>query len=105
MTSRYAPAIAAVVYDQETHSEADLAFLDAVARADREWIDQLNAAKMNFGAGSEAWQAVKHLATNSRDDAYAVALHEFEAQDEASLSPADRLANTFDHARKLRAEA
>lgn len=82
MATRYAPTIAAVVYDQDSHSETDLAFLDAIARIDREWIDQMNAANKNFGAGSEAWAAVKRLATKSRDDAYAVALHNFEAQEE-----------------------
>lgn len=82
MATRYAPIIAAVVYDQETHSEADLAFLDAIARADREWIDQLSAANKNFGGGSDAWQAVKHLATRVRDDAYAIAMNELEEQDD-----------------------
>jgi hypothetical protein len=75
-------AVAAVVYDQDTHNEADLAFLDAISRADREWLDALNAANLNFGGGSEAWQAVKRLATRSRDKAYAAALAALEAHDE-----------------------
>jgi hypothetical protein len=74
-------AVAAVVWDQETHSEADLAFLAAVSAAGKEWIAQLNAANINFGAGSEAWQATKRLATKSRNDALARALAEFEASD------------------------
>lgn len=74
-------AVAAVVYDQDTHSEADLAFLDAMAKADREWLDALSAANINFGGGSEAWQAVKRLATRSRNDAYARALAALEAHD------------------------
>lgn len=74
-------AVAAVVYDQDTHSDADLAFLDAMAKADREWLDQLSAANINFGGGSEAWQAVKRLATRSRDKAYADALAALEAHD------------------------
>jgi hypothetical protein len=82
-------AVAAVVYDQETHSEADLAFLDAMAKADREWLDQLSAANINFGGGSEAWQAVKRLATRSRNDAYARALVALEANDDEFLQAAE----------------
>lgn len=74
-------AVAAVVWDQSSHNEADMAFLDAVAKADREWMDQLNAANINFGAGSEAWQATKRLATRSREVDLARALAEFEASD------------------------
>jgi hypothetical protein len=76
-------ADAAVVHDQDNHSAADLAFLDAMAKADREWLDALSAANINFGAGSEAWQAVKRLATRSRDKAYADALAALEAHDDA----------------------
>ena len=88
MATRYAPSIAAVIYDQDTHSEADLAFLDAVALAGREWVQALNAANITFGGGSEAWNAVKRLATRSRDDAYARALNELEAQDEIEWAEA-----------------
>ncbi len=82
MTShKSALAVAAVVYDQDTHSEADLAFLDAMSKADREWLDALNTANINFGGGSQAWQAVKRLATRSRDKAYEAALAKLEAGD------------------------
>jgi hypothetical protein len=74
-------AVAAVVYDQDSHNEADMAFLASVNAADKEWADQLNAANINFGAGSEAWQAVKRLATKTREVALARALAEFEAHD------------------------
>lgn len=75
-------AVAAVVHDQDNHSAADLAFLDAMARADREWLDALNAANINFGGGSEAWQAVKRLATRQRDAAYDRALASLELFDD-----------------------
>ncbi len=78
---RSALAVAAVVYDQDTHSEADLAFLDAMSKADREWLDALNAANINFGGGSQAWLAVKRLATRSRDQAYEAALAKLDASD------------------------
>jgi len=74
-------AVAAVVYDQDSHNEADMAFLAAVSAADKEWADQLNAANINFGAGSEAWRATKRLATKTREVALARALAEFEAHD------------------------
>jgi hypothetical protein len=74
-------AVAAVVYDQDTHNEADMNFLFAVNAADKEWADQLNAANINFGAGSEAWQATKRLATKTREVALLRAYAEFEAED------------------------
>ncbi len=74
-------AVAAVVYDQENHSPADMEFLLAISAADREWLDALNTANINFGPGSEAWQSVKYLATRQRDAAYAAALAELEAHD------------------------
>jgi hypothetical protein len=40
------------------------------------------------GGGSEGWQAVKRLATKTRDDAYAVALHNFEVQEEIEWAEA-----------------
>jgi hypothetical protein len=80
-------AVAAVVWDQDSHSEADMAFLDAVAKADREWIDQLNSAKITFGPG-ETWEAVKRLATRSRDKAYDAALTALEAHDDIEFQQA-----------------
>jgi hypothetical protein len=74
-------AVAAVVYDQDSHNEADMDFLYAVNAADKEWADQLNASNINFGVGSEAWAATKRLATKSREVALARALAEFEATD------------------------
>lgn len=75
-------AIAAVVWDQDTHNDADMAFLDAVAAADKEWSEALSAANINFGAGSEAWHAVKRLATKTREVALVRALAELESHDD-----------------------
>lgn len=74
-------SVAAVVYDQDTHSEADMIFLEAIGAANDEWHAQMRAANLNFGGGSEAWQAVKRLATRQRDAAYAEALNILEATD------------------------
>lgn len=81
-------AVAAVVYDQDSHSEADLAFLDAMATANRKWIDALNSANVNFGAGSEAWEAVKRLAARQRNAEYAAAYAALEANDELEFAEA-----------------
>lgn len=81
-------SVAAVVYDQDTHSEADIAFLAATAKANQDWLDALNSANISFGGGSEAWQAVKRLATRQRDAAYAIALSALEANDEIEFAEA-----------------
>jgi hypothetical protein len=82
-------AVAAVVWDQAFHSEADLAFLAAISKANSEWVGALDTANITFGAGSEAWEAVKRLATRQRDAAYARALAELEAHDEEWLEAAE----------------
>jgi hypothetical protein len=74
-------AVAAVVYDQDSHSEADLDFLYAVNAAGKEWIDTCNSEKLNWNGDVEAFEAVKRLATRQRDAAYAKALAELEAHD------------------------
>ncbi len=68
--------LASRVYDQDTHTDADLAFLDAIWAADREMSDQLHAANLQWGGGSEAWHAVLRLATRSRTVAYQAAVDE-----------------------------
>lgn len=75
-------AIAATVHDQDSHSEADLAFLDALWKADSEWHEHLHSANIEFGGGSEAWQAVKRMATRRQLDAYKAALAALEAADD-----------------------
>jgi len=81
-------AVAAVVWDQDSHSEADLAFLAAIAKADSEWVGALNTANITFGAGSEAWEAVKRLATRQRNAVYASAFAALEANDELEFAEA-----------------
>jgi len=82
-------AVAATVWDQDSHSEADMAFLDAVNAANQEWADNLTSVKKTFGPG-EVFQAVKRLATRSRDDALARALAELEASEFPEFAEADR---------------
>lgn len=79
-------AVAAVVFDQENHSAADMQFLDAIAKAGMDWSDALANANINFGGGSEAWWATKRLATRQRDAAYAAALAEVEAHDDQEIT-------------------
>jgi hypothetical protein len=82
MSKAYAVyAVAKTVWDQDTHSEADLAFLAAVSRADREWLELVETANKEYGGGSRAWEAVKNLATRSRDKSLVDALAALEAAD------------------------
>lgn len=77
-------AIAAVVWDQDTHSEADMAFLAAIARADKEWLNNLSSVKITFGPG-DVFEAVKCLATRQRNAAYVAALAELESHDDEAF--------------------
>lgn len=81
-------AVAAVVWDQDSHSEADMAFLAAVNAANKEWADNLNSVKITFGPG-ETFDAVKRMATRSRDAALVRALAELESMDEFHLEAAE----------------
>lgn len=74
--------VAAVVYDQDTHSDADMAFLQALHLADKDWHATVDAANIQWGGGSQMWQIVKALATRSRDAAYVKALAVLETADE-----------------------
>lgn len=74
-------SVAATVWDQDTHSDADMAFLDAIAKADKEWLCSLSSVKITFGPG-EAFEAVKRLATRQRNAAYVAALAELESHDD-----------------------
>ena len=82
-------AVAAVVYDQDSHSEADLDFLYAINAAGKEWIDTCNSAKINWNGDVEAFEAVKRLATRHRDAAYAAALAALEAHEDEWLEAAE----------------
>lgn len=75
-------AVAAVVWDQDSHSEADMAFLDAVNAANKEWADTLNGAKLQFPKDPDIWKVVKRLATRERDQQLARALAELESHDD-----------------------
>jgi hypothetical protein len=75
-------AVAAVVWDQPSHSEADMAFLAAMSKADSEWVDTLNKAKRDWNGDAKAWENVRYLATRQRNAEYAKAFAALEASDE-----------------------
>lgn len=77
--------IAAQVYDQRDQSPREMAFLNAIFDADKEWFEALGAARKNFGAGTDTFQIVKRLATGARNEAYRRALAAFEADEEAEI--------------------
>lgn len=75
-------AVAAKVWDQDNHSDADMAFLAAIAKADSEWVETLDTAKRLWdGDTKKAWEHVRHLATRQRNAEYAKAFAAFEASD------------------------
>lgn len=75
-------AVAAKVWDQDSHNEADMAFLDAIAKADSEWVDTLTKAKRDWNGDAKAWENVRYLATRQRNAEYAKAFSVLEASDE-----------------------
>ncbi len=77
--------IAGEVYDQKSHSDHEMAFLNAIFEADKEWFAALSAARRDYGAGSEMFGIVKRLATATRNAAYQSALKAFEADEEADI--------------------
>ncbi len=78
-------AVAATVWDQERHSEADLAFLEALAAADRCCTDTLSRSNICWGVNSEQHQLVKNLAYRQREVAYRNALAQLNAAEEADI--------------------
>lgn len=81
--------IAARMYDDiresggtEHATQAANAFLDAIHRADQEWHQNMDAANLNFGGGSEVWKIVKRLATSQRDERYVEAFAVFSREEE-----------------------
>lgn len=77
--------IAAQVYDQDAHDERDLAFLQAIGEADEMWHEALQRANKEYGGGTQAWEAVKNLATRQRDADYAKAMEAYFADDENEI--------------------
>lgn len=81
-------SLAAKVYDKDGHTEADLAFLRAIREANEANSAALLSANIEFGGGSEAWQAVKNLANRQMEADYARALAVYEAGDEFEFAEA-----------------
>ena len=77
--------IAGEVYDQREHNDREMAFLNGIFDADKEWFSSLAAARRDYGAGSEMFEIVKRLATATRNAAYQSALKAFEADEEADI--------------------
>lgn len=78
-------AVAATVWDQDSHSEADMAFLAALAATDKECSETLARSNQQWGPLSEAHQIVKRLVEKHREDGYRHALTLLEAAEEADI--------------------
>ena len=75
-------AVAAKVWDQDSHSDADMAFLAAIAKADSEWTETLTKAKRDWSGDVKVWEGIRYLATRQRNAEYAAAFAALEASDE-----------------------
>jgi thioredoxin-like negative regulator of GroEL len=78
-------AVAATVYDQDTHAPSDMAFLAAIAATDRECSETLARSNIQWGPLSEAHQIVKRLTEKRREDGYRQALAQLEAAEDADI--------------------
>jgi len=82
-------AVAATVWDQnyraEDQSETDMAFLDALARADRSWASTVIEAKRWYPDDKPALQALRNLADRQLEAEYRAAYRTLEAAEEAEI--------------------
>jgi hypothetical protein len=75
-------AVAAKVWDQDSHTDAEMAFLTAIAKADSQWIARLDQAKLDWDGFPKTWEGVRYLATRQRNAEYANAYAALEASDD-----------------------
>lgn len=75
-------AVAAKIWDQEIHSDAEMAFLAAIAKADSKWVETLDKAKLDWDGFPKTWEHIRYLATRVRNAEYANAYAALEASDD-----------------------
>jgi hypothetical protein len=81
-------AIAKAVWDdiyhvERTATDADLAFLEALSRADKRCSRTLADANIRYGVKSDTYRAVKNLAIRQHAAEYLAAYRTYEAAGEA----------------------
>lgn len=86
-------AIARVVWDdifqhERSETEQDLAFLDALNRADRKWSDTVSLAKRSYKDHPKVLSAMRNLAARQQEAEYRAAYRTYEAADEIDFAQA-----------------
>lgn len=85
-------AIARTVWDHVAQSEqptaADLAFLEALSRADKKCSTHLADANIRYGVKSDTYRAVKNLAIRQHAHEYLAAHRTYEAAEEMEWAEA-----------------
>ncbi len=85
-------AVARAVWDHVAQSESpsatDLAFLEALARADKRCSRTIADANIQYGVKSDTFQAVRRLALRQCDAEYKAAHKTFEAAEEIEFQQA-----------------
>jgi|GEM_PF-4752076 len=71
-------AIAAKVWDQDEHSDADLRFLEDLTVIDRWCSRELSQSNILFGATSDQHQITKNAVSNIREQRYVEALSRYQ---------------------------
>lgn len=78
-------AVARTVWDQDTHSEADLRFLEEISIADRWCSKQLSQSNILFGATSTQHQQTKNAIAVIRQERYVAALSRLQVAEDADI--------------------
>lgn len=78
-------AIAATVWDQDTHSKADLRFLEEIALIDRWCSRELSQSNILFGVKSRQHQETKNAISVVREQRYVEALSRLQIAEEADI--------------------
>ncbi len=77
--------VAATVYDQDDHSEADLRFLDEIAIADRWCNKEMTQSAILYGPLSDQHQRTKNAIAAIREQRYVEALSRLQVADDADI--------------------
>lgn len=74
-------AIAAKVWDQDSHSPADLRFLEEISLIDRWCSKELSQSNILFGAMSDQHKRTKNAVSNIRERRYVEALSRYQVEE------------------------
>lgn len=78
-------AVAATVWDQETHSEADLRFLEEISLADRWCSKELSQSNILYGVDSVQHQRTRNAVAVIREQRYVDALSRLQVAEDNDI--------------------